>query len=103
MSASDRHVLGQRAVQAVAAVLGMPPAVVASSGSLFDLPGFDSIAVVAVLERLESGLGTEVPPELIVPEAFDSIGTLTDLLAHTLAGPKAAFVGATSSRAGGWT
>jgi acyl carrier protein len=82
--------LRQRAVLAVATVLGISPMVVTSAGSLFDLPGFDSLAVVAVLDRIEADLGTEVPPEAIVPEAFESIGALAALLSQALASAPAA-------------
>ncbi|MET8762931.1 acyl carrier protein [Lentzea sp. NPDC004782] len=82
----QRQELADRAAHAVAAVLGTPPGAPRSAHSLFDLPGFDSIAVVAVLERLETDLGVEVPADLIVPEAFDSLDSLTDLLATTVAG-----------------
>lgn len=74
--------ISQRAIEAVAQVLRVPPAAVTGAPSLFDLPGFDSLAVVAVLERLESALGVEVPAELIVPEAFESITALSSLLAQ---------------------
>ena len=74
----------QRALHAVSAVLGIPPGTVTAAASLFDLPGFDSFAVVAVLERLESELDCEVPPERIVPEAFESIDSLAGLLAEVI-------------------
>lgn len=100
MSSPDRPALGRLARQAVGEVLGVAPDVVVRAGSLFDLPGFDSLAVVAVLERLESDLGIEVPPEQIVPEAFESVEALTSLLAHAvLAAP--AVVPAVAPAAGG--
>lgn len=68
-----RHVV----VTAIASSTGATPAAVESAASLFDLPGFDSIAVVAVLEWLEDQLGLEVPAEWIVPETFRSVGALT--------------------------
>jgi acyl carrier protein len=64
----------------VADVLGVPATDVLSADSLFDLPGFDSIAIVSVLERLEDDLGVEVPAEEIVPEAFESLTALRSLL-----------------------
>jgi acyl carrier protein len=84
VSPPDRSTLGERAARAVSEVLGVAPDVVVRAGSLFDLPGFDSLAVVAVLERLESDLGVEVPPEQIVPEAFESVDALTSLLVQTV-------------------
>ena len=86
-TAADYSGLRQHAVQAVADVLGVTATAVIEASSFFDLPGFDSLAVVAVLEQLESGLGIEVPPELIVPEAFDSVAALTGLLAQADAAP----------------
>jgi acyl carrier protein len=82
--------LAGRARIAVAAVLGVPLATVTAARSLLDLPGFDSVAVVALLDQLESELGVEVPPDLIVPEAFESIDALAGLLAHAVAGAPAA-------------
>jgi acyl carrier protein len=87
--AAGHSELSRRVIQAVADVLGVPQAAVTGAASLFDLPGFDSLAVVSVLERLESGLSVEVPPELIVPEAFDSLAALTGLLARAQAAPSA--------------
>ena len=84
MSRPDLAALRERVAFAVGAVLAVPPDQAASAGSLFDLPGFDSLAVVAVLDRLESGLGVEVPPELIVPEAFESVDALTSLLGRAI-------------------
>ena len=57
---------------------------VRSGVSILDLPGFDSIAAVEVLERLETELDVEVPPELIVPEAFESLDSLAELFARPL-------------------
>lgn len=74
----QRTEIAERVSAAVEAVFGRPPH---PATSLFDLPGFDSITIVAVLERLENELGVEVPAELIMPEAFESLDSLTDLLA----------------------
>jgi len=90
VSPLDRPALRECATQAVSAVLGHPADVVVGVGSLFDLPGFDSLAVVAVLERLESDLGIEVPAEQIVPEAFESVDALTSLLVQAVAAPEVA-------------
>lgn len=78
--------LSDLAAETVSAVLGAPPAAVRAADSLFELPGFDSLAVVAVLDRLESALGVEVPADLIVPEAFESVDALTELLARATGG-----------------
>lgn len=72
--------LRARVTSAVADVLAAPPEAVAGAESLFDLDGFDSITVVAVLERLEGELHIEVDPDDIVPEAFDNLDALTGLI-----------------------
>lgn len=66
---------------AVADVLNLPAGTVSAAPSLFDLPGFDSLAIVAVLDRLETRLAVEVPADRILPEAFGSVDALCDLLA----------------------
>lgn len=71
---------------AVADVLNVPVADVTAAGSLFDLAGFDSLAIVSVLDRLERDRAVEVPPELILPEAFGSIDALADLVARGVPG-----------------
>jgi acyl carrier protein len=78
-----------RAAAAVAEILRLPLDDVRSGTSILDLPGFDSITAVEVLERLESELDVEVPPELIVPEAFESLGTLAELFTRPLQGVEA--------------
>jgi acyl carrier protein len=74
------------AATAVGDVLDVPAEQLRSASSLFDLPGFDSVAIVGVLDRLEEAIGAEVPPELIVPDAFESLESLTHLLANALGG-----------------
>jgi acyl carrier protein len=86
MTAPDREQLRRQVTETVAEVLLTPPAEVAAATSLFDLEGFDSLMVVAVLERLESGLGVEVDPDEIVPEAFDTVDALTEVIARAVHG-----------------
>lgn len=50
---------------------------------LFDVPGFDSLALAAVVEGLEDELGPALPDELISPEAFAT----PDAVAATLVVP----------------
>ncbi|MET0135816.1 MAG: acyl carrier protein [Kibdelosporangium sp.] len=61
-------------------VLGVSAETAMDTPSLFDLPGFDSVAVVSVMERLEDELGVQIPAELIVPEAFESVTSLTKII-----------------------
>ena len=75
----------QAVVLAVAEAVRLNPSTVEDSSNLVDLPGFDSITVVTVLERLEDVFGIEVPAESILPEAFESVSTLTGLIAGALA------------------
>lgn len=52
------------------------------------LPGlreFDSLMIVMILERLEETLGIEVEPTLILPESFETPGTISELLRKNLA------------------
>jgi acyl carrier protein len=74
----------ERAAEVLAEILRLPLQDVTSGASVLDLPGFDSIAAVDLLERLESELDVEVPPELIVPEAFESLDALAELFARPL-------------------
>lgn len=51
--------------------------------SLQDLRSFDSLVVVSVLEALESDLGLEIDPALILPETFATPLTLADALVQS--------------------
>ena len=73
-----------RAAETLAEILRLPVEEVRAGGSPLDLPGFDSIVAVELLERLETELEVEVPPELIVPEAFESLESLAALFARPL-------------------
>jgi acyl carrier protein len=50
-------------------VLGAEPGL-APDTALFEVPGFDSLALAAVVERLEDELGPVLPDDLLVPETF---------------------------------
>ena len=73
-----------RAAETLAEILRLPVEEVRTDGSPLDLPGFDSIVAMELLERLETELDAEVPPELIVPEAFESLDALAALFARPL-------------------
>ncbi|GAA2437761.1 hypothetical protein GCM10010191_60950 [Actinomadura vinacea] len=60
-------------------VLGEEPALAACT-ALFEVPGFDSLALAAVVERLEDELGTVLPDDLIVPESFTTPGDIASVL-----------------------
>ena len=70
----------ERVVAVVTGVLGCTQAQVRAAAALYDLPGFDSVMLMTIVERLERDLGTEIPAEWIVPEAFASVGSLAGLL-----------------------
>jgi acyl carrier protein len=61
------------------AVLGDEVALTADT-PLFDVAGFDSLALAAVVEGLEAALGTPLPDELITPEAFGTPGDIAGIL-----------------------
>jgi acyl carrier protein len=73
-----------RAAETLAELLRLPVEEVRAGGSPLDLPGFDSVFAVELLERLETELEVEAPPELIVPEAFESLDSLAELFAQPL-------------------
>lgn len=84
---AERLAARHEATAAIAQVLRITALDVEASASLLELPGFDSIAVVAVLERLEDVFEVEVDPELIVPEVFESLDTLANLFVRGTSGP----------------
>jgi len=69
-----------RIVEVIAGVLGCDQGQVQVATALYELPGFDSVALVEILGRLEDALGAEIPAEWIVPEAFTSVDALAGLL-----------------------
>jgi acyl carrier protein len=83
MTMPSASALAARVASVIGETLGLPAADVASSPSLPSLPGFDSLTVVNVLERLEDDLGIEVAPELIVPEAFESVESVAGLFTRS--------------------
>jgi acyl carrier protein len=64
----------------VAERLGRP---VGAGDALLDQPGFDSLAIVAVIDRVETDLGLELDPDLLVPETFTDLGTLTEAVCRS--------------------
>lgn len=70
----------RRIAAVIADVLCCDPEQVRAAAALYDLPGFDSLALVAILDRLEDALGTEIPAEWIVPEAFATVSALAMLI-----------------------
>ncbi|MGN9910035.1 phosphopantetheine-binding protein [Phytohabitans sp. LJ34] len=67
--------------------LGRP---VSADEPLLDQPGFDSLAIVAVVDRIERELDLELEPELLVPETFTTAGTLAAAVEHSLTASPAA-------------
>jgi len=64
----------------VAEQLGRP---VAAEDPLLDQPGFDSLAITAVIDRVETDLALELDPDLLVPETFTNLGTLTEAVCRS--------------------
>jgi acyl carrier protein len=60
--------------------LGRP---VRAGEPLLDQPGFDSLAIAAVIDRIEADLDLELAPELLVPETFGSVSALADAVRQT--------------------
>jgi acyl carrier protein len=56
-------------------------ATVSPETSLFAVEGFDSLAIVELVEALERASRREIPPALIVPETFATPQALADALA----------------------
>jgi acyl carrier protein len=72
-------------VGVVATATLLPAEEVDAADWLFDLPGFDSLAVVEILARLESAFGVEVPAEAVLPEVFGRVSALAELVSAALA------------------
>jgi acyl carrier protein len=70
-------------LEELTAVLGEPALDPATE--LLELRTFDSLAIVAVLERVEDRLGVEVDPRLVVPETFATPSSLAAVVARVLA------------------
>lgn len=49
--------------------------------NLLDGGFIDSFDVVNIVSELEESFNVEIPPEKIIPENFDSIGHITELIA----------------------
>jgi acyl carrier protein len=73
--------LRELVVDTVADTLRVDTGTVTATPTLFDLAGFDSLAIVAILDRLEGDLRVEVPPERILPQAFTTVDSLCELIA----------------------
>lgn len=65
-------------IEEVRATLNDDDLIINSSTPLQALKGFDSIAVVSLLERLEKRLEIEMNPALILPESFSTPLTLAE-------------------------
>nr|WP_202474362.1 phosphopantetheine-binding protein [Streptomyces sp. SID5466] len=55
------------------------------STRLFDDLALDSTSVIELLMGLEDSIGLEIDPDDLEPEAFGTVGTLTDYVADSLA------------------
>ena len=81
-----------RVREVVGAVLGVGPAAIRPDDDLFDQLGYDSLAVVQVLEKVEQIFGVEVPGECLVVEQFHSVESIAALVlrirSSSAAGPR---------------
>lgn len=82
----QRQQLVLMVIEAVRAALKDPAVVVEEATALQDLRGFDSLAVVDIIERLERQSGIEIDPALILPETFESPRTIADALIESRQG-----------------
>jgi acyl-CoA synthetase (AMP-forming)/AMP-acid ligase II/acyl carrier protein len=57
---------------------------VVAADSLFELPGFDSLAIVEILGLLERDLRIEIPAEVVLPETFGRLDSLTRVVLSAL-------------------
>ncbi|MGP3999323.1 acyl carrier protein [Streptomyces sp. 8N706] len=64
--------------------------------SLLDREDFDSIAIADLISEVETALGTELAPELIVPETFATPESLRTAMAGCGAAATRAVLGASS-------
>jgi acyl carrier protein len=67
-------------IKAVRVALKEPALVIDRGTPLQDLKGFDSLAIVTILEELEDCLRVEIEPTLILPETFSTPTTLAEAL-----------------------
>jgi acyl carrier protein len=86
MSSDDTGAPLDVVVQVLYEVLGSGSALTADT-QLFDLPGFDSMALAALVEGLEARIGLPLADELITPDAFATPGLIVEhLVRPTLRG-----------------
>ena len=70
--------LTRRVIDALHAELRSATIAIDATTPLEDIKGFNSIAVVGVLERLEREVGIEMDPALILPETFATPQTIAE-------------------------
>jgi acyl carrier protein len=81
----ERDTLIRLVAELVVEHLGDDALLVSEATVLFDLPGFDSLAVTSLIDRLEARLGIELPPDIIRPELFETPGKLADAMLRAAA------------------
>lgn len=79
MTAPDTTFSAEHVAELVAKLLHLPEPVPLDA-ELIELDGFSSLFVAELVERLEEELCRELPPELIVPETFESPAALAAAL-----------------------
>lgn len=64
----------------IGTVLGIRPTSIRPDDDLFDRAGYDSMAVVRVLDQVESIFDLEVPGDWLIIEKFQSVASISALV-----------------------
>jgi acyl carrier protein len=65
-------------LRVVRAAVDAPADEIDEDTSLLDLPSFDSMKIVQVVEEIEQAAEVEIDPDRIVPETFSSVRTIAE-------------------------
>lgn len=74
---------------AVCEILRIDESLLSEETDLLATGRMDSLSVVTLLSRIESSFGVRIPDALIVPERFQSLIALHDLITEARASPQA--------------
>lgn len=65
-------------LRVVRAAVDAPDEEIDENTALLDLPSFDSMKIVAVVEEIEQAAEVEIDPDRIVPETFSSVRSIAE-------------------------